>query len=121
MTIFTQDYPALPGSSSAAAQHAHTVVEERTPRRASDAYQLVSAMFTWALARSHTASSLTLITTVDHGRTRFELHFPNDQPGSVQLAAEQVSALADAYGERPSQRGRMIYAELWMSSQAVTT
>lgn len=115
MTTWTQDYPALPGSALAAAHYAQALVSEHIPRRADDAYQLTQHLFAVGLARSSPISNMNLITVVDPGqRIRFELHFPNDvRTSDAELAHQQLSALADAYGEQYTRRGRMIYAELW--------
>lgn len=117
MTTWSQDYPALPGSADAAAHYARTVVAEHLPGRGDDAGKLVLEIFRIGLCRSSPLSNLNLITIFDDTpktRLRFELHFPNDtfEP-DAQLAHQTVSALADAYGEQYTRRGRMIYAELW--------
>ncbi|WP_144070077.1 hypothetical protein [Nonomuraea indica] len=115
MTTWTQDYPALEGSADAAARLAYTVANQHLPGRASDAFTLVEHLFSAGLARSSPASNLNLITEAERGRVRFELHYPNDQADTTGSATAvlEVSRLADAYGERPTRRGRMMYAELW--------
>ncbi|MFD1537946.1 hypothetical protein [Nonomuraea guangzhouensis] len=116
MTTWTQDYPALPGSAHAAARLAHALATARSPRRASAAYRLVEHLFGCALARSSPSSNLNLIIVIEDGKIHFEVHYPNDHKAAFDTATayQTVSALADAYGEGQTRRGRMIYAELWV-------
>jgi hypothetical protein len=64
---------------------------------------------------------MNLITTANTtantpGKIRFELHYANDVAGSdASQAHKLLSALSNAYGERETRAGRMIYAELWAS------
>lgn len=78
---------------------------------------LVEHLFSCALARSSPCSNINLIIVVDNGKIHFELHYPNDHKTAFDaaMAYQTVSALADAYGETRTRRGRMIYAELWMT------
>ncbi|WP_433509552.1 hypothetical protein ACQP2T_37095 [Nonomuraea sp. CA-143628] len=116
MTTWTQDYPALPGSAQAAARLAQALATARSPQRASVVYRLVENLFGCALARSSPRGNLNLIIVVERGRIHFEVHYPNDHRAAADAPAafQTVSALADAYGETQTKRGRMIYAELWM-------
>ena len=121
MTTWTQDYPALPGSAHAAAKLAHTVAYQHLPGRALDAHKVVDAMFAVGLAKSSTSSILNLITQADGQRVRFELHYPNDQKdneATTTAAYQNVSALADSSGDNRTERGRMVYAELWRRQEA---
>ncbi len=118
VTTLTQDYAALPGSADAAAQHARTVVAEYQPyerQRADDAAAIVKALFLDALTRTSLGGNISLITTIDSERIRFEMHDPGERiPGAQPPIGvhERISALADAYGSAKTRRGRMAYAEL---------
>jgi hypothetical protein len=78
-----------------------------------DGGQLVRKLFACALAK--TSASLNLVTMAEPFKTRFELHYRNDleETPDAPGAHETVARLADAYGERRTRDGRMIYAELW--------
>lgn len=123
MTTWTQDYPALPGSATAAAHYAHTIVQERLPGRADDAQKIVREMFAVGVARSTPLSNMNLITVIEdnlgeRGHVHFELHYANDAADSndPRDAHQIVSALSDSYGERRTNEGRMLYADLWGSA-----
>ena len=118
VTTLTQDYAALPGSADAAAQHARTVVAEyqpHEPQRADDAATIVKSLFLDALTRTSLGGNISLITTIDSERIRFEMHDPDeDIPGAEPPIGvhRRVSALADAYGAARTRTGHMTYAEI---------
>ncbi|MER7365591.1 hypothetical protein [Nonomuraea wenchangensis] len=118
MTTWTQDYPALPDSSLAAARCARALVEQFDPARSDDGYKVVEELFRVALARCSLGGTVNLKAMADRTprgpRLRFELHFPDDANSPEPPEAHQaLSALADAYGERRSRDGRLAYAEIW--------
>ncbi|MFD8558217.1 hypothetical protein ACFV1N_13130 [Streptosporangium canum] len=122
MSTFAQDYPPLPGSVHAAALHARTIVGEHQPNRVDDAEQIIRALFADALTRTSPDGNISLITTVDLGRIRFEVHDPNSpQDGAVTdyEAHRLASAKADWYGSAGTRTGHMAWAELRVR-QAVT-
>lgn len=117
MTTLAQDYAALPGSADAAAQHARTVVAEYERSRADDAAAIVKGLFLDALTRTGLGGNISLITTVDSEKIRFEMHDPNDDvPGVVPPIGvhERVSALSDGYGSSRTKHGHMAYAEIFL-------
>jgi len=114
VTTWTQDYPAVPGSADAAAQHARTVAGLHMPQHRAAAAALVKAMITVGVAWSSSHATLNLVTIVSGGHVRFELHYADDLDVDDPVPAhELISALANAYGERRGGGGRMLYAELW--------
>ncbi|MFI6819296.1 hypothetical protein ACIBG7_43395 [Nonomuraea sp. NPDC050328] len=114
MSIWTQDYAPIPGSTDAAAMHARAITDRHKPGYAAQADTIVRGMFEVGLAHTGHDSNLNLITTADRDWIRFELHYPNDLPNEVDppTAHATISRLASAYGEGPTGGGRMIYAEL---------
>ncbi|GAA3191973.1 hypothetical protein GCM10010486_71380 [Nonomuraea roseoviolacea subsp. carminata] len=114
VTTWIQDYPALSQAADAASRAAYTVTNQHLPGRASDAYTVVESLFAIGLERTAPGGKLNLITVANTGRVRFELHYPNDQTvAHGRNVHGMVSNMADAYGEKPTRGGRMIYAELW--------
>ncbi|MFN2636805.1 MAG: hypothetical protein ABR585_07260 [Gemmatimonadaceae bacterium] len=115
MPTFSQDYPPLLGSIDAAVQHARTVVGDQQPDRVDDAAKIVRALFVDALTRTGSAGNISLITSVNSSRIRFEIHDPNTPIPGATLdpdAHRLISALADQYGSGGTRGGHVAWAEL---------
>ncbi|MBG0828585.1 hypothetical protein HS041_12475 [Planomonospora sp. ID67723] len=114
MATWTQDYPPLPGSVDAAVLHARTIAEQHQPSRVDDAAEIVRALFRDALTRTGPDGNINLITTVDIGLIRFEVHDPNTPTGAVldPDVHRLASARADWYGSTGTRAGHMVWAEL---------
>ncbi|MBN6055171.1 hypothetical protein JYK22_24760, partial [Nonomuraea sp. RK-328] len=122
VTTWIQDYPALSQAADAASRAAYTVTNQHLPGRASDAYTVVESLFAIGLERTAPGGKLNLITVANTSKVRFELHYLNDQATAHgQNVHGVVSGLADAYGEKPTRCGRMIYAELWAGVSCEST
>lgn len=127
MTTWTQNYPSLPGSGTAAAHYAQALVSETIPERKQDAFALVEAMFQIGVTRSSVTTDLNLVSIADNlprgRRVKFELTYANDIDTPDPPTAHQLlSRVADAYGERRAVHGgRIVYAELWAWAQADST
>jgi hypothetical protein len=115
MATYTQDYLALPDSTEAAVIHARAVASKHQPDRVDDIETVVRALFTDALARTSPGGNINLITIVEPGVIRFEIHDSNTPlPGIVVNRDVQrlVSEKADRYGSSGTRAGHMAWAEL---------